>query len=257
MASLPSDLRFEKDAVILSEWGAHLYVSADFRGCEEFHNATSAYTVEGGSKVMEYHVPESFATDWTLGSDWESFYMYVLHASRDLLIATSKSDPERWTGWTTQLESWLDTPDKKMFWIYGVAGFDPQFQFDSTPLHRAAYAPRAAGPLKLLKAVLGGGLTSVNSTDNQGRTALHMAALAGNKEICATLLQADIDVSATNGQGQTALEVVEAHIASGGKRMPAPRLKENQEIVTLLKGGVGVKKQKSRKGRKSDRAGKK
>jgi hypothetical protein len=70
-------------------------------------------------------------------------------------------------------------------------------------------------------------------------------------------IHTNIDVSTTNGQRQTALEVVEAHIASSGKRMHAPRLTENQEIVMLLEGGAGVKKQTSRKGRKSDRSGKK
>ena len=95
---------------------------------------------------IEYHLVEDFATDWTDGQDWEGFFLFFNHCARELLLLAAgpmgKNPP-------VQLE-WAVHAEPRMHWIYGTTHIPPDYQYGSTPLHRAAGARQP----KLLAQVL-------------------------------------------------------------------------------------------------------
>lgn len=80
----------------------------------------------------------------------------------------------------------------------------------SLPLHSAA----AAGNVSLVDELLSHNKADLQERDPDGRTALHLAALAGHIGVVRRLCESGVEVDARDGEGRTALHVVarESHV---------------------------------------------
>ena len=200
VAAVPLDDKRRQDpnSTMVSSWGADLWVDPTFRG-EHFGNMSNSYNRsardDGGVQKIEYHLVEDFATDWTDGQDWEAFFLFFTHCTRELIMLAIEPDGSSKHVWK-HLE-WAKSADKKMHWIHGTTDVPAKYQWGATPLHRAAGAKQPA----LLEQVLAVNPDLGARDVRSGGTALHSAASAGDAKAYEMLLEAGADATAKNDQG--------------------------------------------------------
>ena len=200
VAAVPLDDKRRQDpnSTMVSSWGADLWVDPTFRG-EHFGNMSNSYNRsardDDGVQKIEYHLVEDFATDWTDGQDWEAFFLFFTHCTRELIMLAIEPDGSSKHVWK-HLE-WAKSADKKMHWIHGTTDVPANYQWGATPLHRAAGAKQPA----LLEQVLAVNPDLGARDVRSGGTALHSAASAGDAKAYEMLLEAGADATAKNDQG--------------------------------------------------------